>query len=47
MPWRMRALPSSMAVWTSWPHACMTPALCDAKWSPVSSLMGSASMSAR
>ena len=47
MDCRIRAEPSSIAVCTSWPQACMTPAFCDAKCSPVSSLMGSASMSAR
>jgi hypothetical protein len=38
---------SIIAVCPSWPHACMTPGFLDAKGRPVSSSMGSASMSAR
>jgi hypothetical protein len=41
------AAPSSMAVWPSCPHACMTPSRSDANSTPLSSWMGSASMSAR
>ena len=41
------AAASSMAVWPSWPHACISPAW-QLAWSrPVASVMGSASMSAR
>lgn len=43
---RMRAAPNSMAVWPSWPQACMLP-LSAAKGRPVCSAMGKASMSAR
>ncbi len=42
-----RAAPTSMAVWASCPHECMTPSCSEAKSSPVSSGIGSASMSAR
>ena len=41
------ARPSSMAVWPSCPQACMRPGLSEAKKSPVHSVTGSASMSAR
>ena len=47
MSMRTWAAPSSMAAWVSWPQACITPGVCDAKGRPVSSLMGRASMSAR
>ena len=44
---RYLAAPSSMAVWPSWPQACMRP-LCVLRWSKVlSSSIGRASMSAR
>ena len=38
---------TSMVVCRSWPHACMVSSCCDAKSSPVSSCIGSASMSPR
>ena len=41
------AAPSSMAVWASWPQACITPGTREAKGRPVASWMGRASMSAR
>ncbi len=41
------AAPDSIAVCVSWPQACMHPSTCDAKSSPVSSGIGSASMSPR
>ena len=44
---RTCAAPSSMAAWVSWPQACITPGVCDAKGRPVSSRIGRASMSAR
>ena len=47
MPKRMRAAPSSMDIWQSWPHACMTPSFSDAYGAPVSSVTGRASMSLR
>jgi hypothetical protein len=37
----------SMVVWASWPQACAAPGTPDAYGSPVSSVSGSASMSAR
>src|SRR5437879_8471625 len=42
-----RAAPTNIAVWASWPHACIAPATSDANGRPVSSAIGSASMSAR
>ena len=41
------AAPDSIAVCVSWPQACMHPSTCDAKSRPVSSGIGSASMSPR
>ncbi len=41
------AAPASMATCESWPHACVAPALVLAKSRPVSSGIGSASMSPR
>ncbi len=41
------ATPSIIAVWPSWPQACITPGFFDAKGSPVSSVIGSASWSLR
>ena len=43
----MRAAPASIAVWVSWPQACIRPGTVEAKSSPVSSGIGSASMSPR
>src|SRR3954451_23590104 len=40
------AAPSSMAVWPSWPQACMTPGFSDAKSTPLASSIGRGSMSA-
>src|SRR5262245_32233417 len=42
-----RATSTSPAAWQSWPHACIAPRCRDANGSPVSSTIGSASMSAR
>src|SRR4051795_5083180 len=42
-----RAAPSSIAVWPSWPQACMTPGFSEANSTPLCSSIGSASMSAR
>ena len=36
-----------MAMWPSWPQACMWPGFVEQKETPLFSLMGSASMSAR
>ncbi len=36
-----------MAMWPSWPHACMQPAWREAKARPVRSVTGKASMSER
>ena len=47
MPASTVAAPSSIDVWPSCPQACMTPGFSEANGSPVSSSMGSASMSAR
>ena len=44
---RILAVPSSMAMWLSWPQACILPSLWEAKGRPVSSLTGRASISAR
>lgn len=44
---RRRAAPSRHAMWQSWPQACMTPLLQLQKGSPVASVTGRASMSAR
>ena len=44
---RTAAAPSAMAMWASWPQACMQPGWVEAKASPVSSAIGRASMSAR
>ncbi len=41
------ATPSRVAVWMSWPQACILPSASLAKGRPVRSWMGSASMSAR
>ena len=41
------AVPSSIAVCMSWPQACMTPGFVLAHATPVASVMGSASKSAR
>ena len=41
------AAPSAAAVWMSCPQACITPLFLEAKGSPVSSVSGSASVSAR
>ena len=43
----MRQAVSSMAVWLSWPQACMTPGTAEAKSHSFSSCIGSASISAR
>ncbi len=43
----IRTAPSSMAMWPSCPQACMTPRCREENGSPVSSAIGSASMSAR
>ena len=42
-----RAAPTSIDVWVSWPQACICPSTLEAKSSPVSSGIGSASMSPR
>ena len=42
-----RAAPASIAVCRSWPQACIAPSISDANGSPVVSVTGSASMSAR
>ncbi|MNQ14469.1 hypothetical protein D3C85_274200 [compost metagenome] len=44
---RKRAAASRIAVWPSWPQACITPAFSLAYGRPVASWIGSASMSAR
>ncbi len=44
---RRCAAPTAHVACTSWPHACITPALREAKGRPVSSWIGSASMSPR
>jgi hypothetical protein len=44
---RILAAPSSIAVCPSWPQACIAPGFSEAKSTPLSSVMGSASMSAR
>ena len=41
------AAPRSMVVWPSWPQACILPGTVEAHSAPVSSTIGSASMSAR
>ena len=45
--WRTAAAPSRVAVWMSCPQACILPGTVEAKGRPVSSPIGSASMSAR
>ena len=42
---RMCAAVSSIDMWQSWPHACITPFVLDAKGSPVSSVTDRASIS--
>src|SRR6185437_13115987 len=44
---RYFAAPSSMAVWPSWPQACIRPGVLDAYGTPDVSSIGNASMSAR
>ena len=44
---RSAAVASPIAVWASWPQACITPGPVDANARPVSSVIGSASISAR
>ena len=41
------ATPNKIAVCESWPQACMLPWVCELKSTPLSSMMGKASMSAR
>ena len=43
----LRASSSSMAMWPSWPQACILPGVSEAKSSPVFSRTGSASASLR
>ena len=44
---RYFAAPNSIVVWPSWPQACILPGTSEACSAPVSSSIGSASMSAR
>ena len=44
---RSRAAPTSIAVWASWPQAWARPCSTEQKSSPLSSVMGRASVSAR
>src|SRR3954463_6295462 len=44
---RYLAAPNSIAVWPSWPQACIRPRCCDAWVKPFFSSIGNASMSAR